>query len=192
MTRNSDPDGRIALQFVPPEISGKNAINVTCVDVTCYEPDPFTIEVRVDDISPIPTPNLFFTLVELSGAQQGKNIGDNTRHDGVNHNLKAGSSEVLSRVAFEYAASLFYYPVPEKLHINDASLPSGGLFDISGQWTAPHKAHRRGTNVDIRANQAPGAIPEIFYTQFELAAVYAGAFATFESDHYHLRLGGGQ
>lgn len=40
------------------------------------------------------------------------------------------------------------------LSVNDMSLIKGGLFDIDGDYSAPHKSHRRGTSVDI--NKSPG------------------------------------
>lgn len=194
----SDALGQIAMEFVPPEAAGTHTINATCVVERCYEPDPpLEVEVGIEGLAAIPADNLFYTLKEyLDGTDKGKNIGNNGQHDNLNHHLTPEAAEVLSRVAFEYAARLYFFPVPEKLHINDASLPNGGLFDFRGQWRPDHRGHRKGTVVDIRANQAPGAIPVVFRTEFELAAIYNGALALFESfpdasnDHYHVLLMG--
>jgi hypothetical protein len=35
------------------------------------------------------------------------------------------------------------------LSINDMSLERGGVFDISGAWSQPHKLHREGLSVDV-------------------------------------------
>lgn len=39
------------------------------------------------------------------------------------------------------------------LHINDISLPNGGLFDIEGGWTPSHDYHRVGRDADIRTTR---------------------------------------
>jgi hypothetical protein len=38
----------------------------------------------------------------------------------------------------------------KKLNFNDMSLPWGGIFDLRGDWTTPHKSHRRGIDADVR------------------------------------------
>jgi len=35
------------------------------------------------------------------------------------------------------------------LSVNDMSLPWGGKFDITGEWTGDHNSHRKGTSIDI-------------------------------------------
>ena len=35
------------------------------------------------------------------------------------------------------------------LDVNDISLRWGGLFDIHGDWSVPHRTHRTGRTVDI-------------------------------------------
>lgn len=47
-----------------------------------------------------------------------------------------------------------------KLQINDMSLPYGGWFDISGNWSGDHKTHRIGNSVDIQSRLMLG---ERFY-----------------------------
>lgn len=196
----SDDEGRILLQFVPPEVSGNHTISAECMDIECYAlSPPLEIKVRVPGLISIPPANVFYTLTEyLPGTAVGMNIGDAAgTHNGVNHHLTPSATENLWRLAFNYAALMHFQPIPEKLHINDASLPDGGLFDIKGQWKTPHKSHRKGTVVDIRANEAPGAIPNSPNAAFKLAAEYAGAYADFEdfpshpgNNHYHVLLMG--
>lgn len=199
IARTSNIDGQILLQFVPPEVSGRHTINAECVDFKCNAPDPLLdVEVKIDGLAPIPPANVFYTLTEyLPGTTIGKNIGDNGYHNGVNHNLTPEASDILWRVAFNYAFLLNFQPVPERLHVNDASLPKGGLFDIRGLWTPNHRGHRKGTVVDIRANESPGAVPPLFDRHFARAAADLGAVAVREfanqsprniNEHYHLRL----
>lgn len=208
IVRMSDTSGQIQMQFVPPEVAGRHAITARCVAIECFAPDvPLSVEVKVDGlaaISPLPT---FYTLTEYLQQPIGQNIGDNTKHDGENHYLTPEATGVLMKVAFYYAAEYAarWGQFPEKLHINDASLPSGGLFDYSGTWVytkgASHFEHRRGTVVDIRANELLGAVPPSpdADRMFMRAAATAGAQATREyakrvprhpNEHYHLRLRG--
>ena len=199
ITLNSD-DGQILLQFVPPEVSGIHTINAKCVDVECYEPDPpLSVSVKIDGLAPIPRFDLYYTLTEYLPGMGAGNIGDNGKHDGVNHWLTPEASEILWRVAFHYAALLDFQPDPERLHVNDASLPMGGLFDIHGQWRPDHRGHRKGTVVDIRANTLPGAVPPDYDQEFKEAARTLQAKAEREfanrtprhpNEHYHLMLRG--
>lgn len=39
---------------------------------------------------------------------------------------------------------------PRPFYINDISLPMGGIFDITGNYTVPHGGHRWGDQVDIK------------------------------------------
>jgi hypothetical protein len=64
------------------------------------------------------------------------------------------------------------YPV---LYLNDASLEWGGLFDVNGNWqTGYHSKHRMGRVIDIRANTAPGAMPEGNFIKFRNLAAKIG------------------
>ena len=126
--------------------------------------------------------------------QQGRKIGDNGVHDGANHYLTEFATGQLNRLGYNYA-QMFTSPelvTPAKLHINDASLPWGGLFDASGAWDRPHNRHRRGSVVDIRANGCPGSIPDHMFAAFQNAAILAGGSARFHANHYHVRLKGGE
>jgi len=44
---------------------------------------------------------------------------------------------------------------PDRLDVNDMSLPWGGLFDQFGTWHHPHKEHRRGTEADVAVPAGP-------------------------------------
>ena len=68
------------------------------------------------------------------------------------------------------------------LAYNDMSLPTGGLFDISGGWSKPHVSHRLGNDADLRfppPNQMRRARQLIMASGISLIIV--------EGDHWHLR-----
>jgi|GEM_PF-6504188 len=63
-----------------------------------------------------------------------------------------GLSEVTLRAAFlgSFYRSYFSFGVTaQKLRYSDFSLPKGGRFDISGNWSGSHKSHRVGVSFDI-------------------------------------------
>lgn len=164
----TDSQGRIDFAFTAPAPAGTHSIHAQCAPgVLCNTPTPITITVKVEGLEPIPS-SAFYTLSEADGS----NIGDNGKHDGDNHYLTPEAIAVLDQLAFQYAAS-FDNPanrIPQQLHINDASLPWGGQFDITGNWGRPHIEHRRGTVVDIRANLKTGNIPETEFKRFNRAS----------------------
>jgi hypothetical protein len=98
-------------------------------------------------------------------------VGDNGNHLG-NHYLTGDASIQLWRLA----ASFYNYQIrkgvakPTLLHLNDASLKWGGLFDRDGDWDTPHVRHRKGVVIDIRANTTAGNIPESMFNDFEQLA----------------------
>jgi len=58
-------------------------------------------------------------------------------------------------------------------------------------WNEPHNEHRRGSVVDVRANNKPGAIPRTLTLKFRELANYYEADAHLEGGntrHFHLRL----
>ena len=92
-------------------------------------------------------------------------------------------------------------PTDPELRLNDASLERGGLFDIkyparTQWWTPPHKTHRRGSDIDIRANEFvhTDAVPHRNYFEFEEIAIDVGCKAGMHSEfttnqHYHVTCG---
>ena len=75
------------------------------------------------------------------------------RQDRVRHpNGTSATSRTIMKL--KTLALLYHHLTDQKtLSINDISLPQGGLFDFRRDWSAPHKTHRRGAQVDI--NRAP-------------------------------------
>lgn len=129
-------------------------------------------------------------------------IGQDDYHP-KNHYLKPEAIGRLQQLAYLYRRR---FPNDPPLHLNDAGPERGGLFDIYWEnpqkgtkrtvwWTPPHHEHRRRTVIDIRANDAPGAIPVRNWTSFLEIASRLGIEAAIHSpgtsnQHYHLRLMG--
>lgn len=192
----TDGSGKASFSFAAPEPAGIHLIAAQCTSLSCSTPVPLEVMVKVEGLEPIPAASSLYTLTDAGGG----NIGDNGRHDGANHNLTPDAAGILQRVAFSYYAATFVDQSnrqPDKIHVNDASLPWGGLFDINGNWsrTPGHIEHRRGTVVDIRANSQLGSIPAAHFESFKRAARKTGADAGLHSpgkpnQHFHVRLRG--
>lgn len=83
------------------------------------------------------------------------------------------------------------------LHLNDASLVRGGLFDLAGNWsTRPgHSTHRYGTDIDVRSHEfyhdPKSSVPTYNYIDFMnlalddecLAGIHSGGS---QNEHFHL------
>lgn len=75
---------------------------------------------------------------------------------------------------------------PVVLGVNDISLPSGGLFDIDGNWTPSHWYHRIGCGVDIDGSDSNGN--PIDETDLETVVGQLGGFRVNEgSIHFELK-----
>jgi hypothetical protein len=59
-----------------------------------------------------------------------------------------------------------------QLSINDMSLIRGGLFDIRGNYSTPHKTHRTGESVDINKDTASGVQLDCTKNKLLAAAVF--------------------
>lgn len=168
------PDGKLSVTFGAPEPAGEHQISAKCVGpgLNCSPAAPKNIKVKVDGLEQLP-PSQWYSLTYFRGCSdpQGCNIGDNGRHDGNNHYMTLVAGAALEELAYEYLNS-FEPPSTQKIYINDASLPWGGLFDIRSTrtWKSPHSEHRYGTEVDIRANAAEGAVPFDQFDNFKLSA----------------------
>ena len=184
----TDGNGQVVFNFNAPEASGTHTITATCDG--CGNPATKSVNVKVDGLELIPSAT-FYTF-----------IGETDKHSG-NHYLTPEAASILWRVAVAYQVEQQFKlqdPVtgkftvnPPVLHINDASLEWGGLFDVYGKWASPHVEHRRGTVVDIRANSLPTAIPAGNLKKFKRLATYYEADAFLETPsadlrHFHLRL----
>ena len=164
--------GQVNVQYMPPPVSGTYKIYPTCVLPQCDANEPgttTTIDVKVPDLVHVPNTNWYGF------------IGANSLHPD-NHYLTIPAAVQLELIAETYAFSFSSTSPPTGLVLlNDASLVWGGLFDAgvartqANSWKPPHHEHRKGTVVDIRANEANGAIPPSEFNRFEAASNSAGS-----------------
>jgi hypothetical protein len=161
--------GTVTFVFFAREEAGTYTITADCSGNGCTGPANATVNVEVTGLQPIPASSLYvFT-------------GSNKKHS-KNHFLSPDAISALNNIAMAYNAQ---FPAGPLLHLNDASLSTGGLFDINGNWSSAHKGHRRGAVIDIRANQNPGAIPQARFSDFQNIARLKGANADLHCDKAH-------
>lgn len=189
--------------FSAPALAGDHTLKASCTGgKTCTQQGPDQVWVGVKD------------LVPLQGTPLYALIGSDTYHPN-NHYL---TNSALGQVVWLAQLYRETFPSDPVLHLNDASLERGGLFDIyydyvdknsvrhernaEGWWILPHKTHREGTDIDIRANHLPGAIPPRNFRKFELLVDQIGAtrnpsrtnwpaYIGTPNQHYHVCLMGG-
>ena len=98
-----------------------------------------TINVKVPELTPLGAKQ---NLLPWGGTAEHK-LGDNNY----------GTGYTLSAVYYavgKYAKDYVLNTAPDVyLAVIDMSLPSGGLFDINGDWDTPHDWHRVGRSVDF-------------------------------------------
>jgi len=183
------PQGYTGFTFNAPDVSGTQTITATCISAACSGSITSNIDVKVGGLWPIPD-SVYYSLTEDGSS---KVIGSTTNHTS-NHYLTSAASMKLWRLA----ADFYNYQVlngvmtPTLLHLNDASLKWGGVFDLDADWDEPHAEHRRGTVIDVRANSSPGAIPDADFSAFKAMAKLLKVDPHFEggsiNQHFHLRL----
>lgn len=105
-------------------------------------------------------------------------VGATSKH-AVNHYATGAAISAIPLIAREYHAE---FPKDGDLLVNDISLRYGGLFDIGGDWAAPHITHRFGSQADVQKS----TIPADHQTKFEEIAKKHGARILIEGTHYHL------
>lgn len=94
-----------------------------------------TFNVEIPNLQELPEPG-------SSSLYEKLRDGTNTHPQG--HHGTPYALQMISLIAENY-----WVLSGNKLSVNDISLPDGGLFDISNNWTPPHDEHRVGTSVDI-------------------------------------------
>ena len=168
--------------FKAPTVAGDHKIKASCTDITCSQQGPDTVWVGIKELIPLPNASTYELL---------RNRDENHLD---NHYMAYGASIKLMQLADLYRRR---FPGDPLLRVNDASLERGGLFDIDSNWSHKpkgHKLHRRGTEVDIRANpdfNPKDAIPVRNFEKFEETALEVGGEAEIHSpggsnQHYHV------
>jgi len=167
--------------FSSPHASGDHKIEATCKDLGCTQIGKDLLWVGIKDLKPLPASDLY------------KFIGETKAHPvNTNHYLSDLASKKINNIAFVYSED---FPDDYVLHLNDASLERGGLFDVSGEWKNPHVTHNKGTDIDIRSNEfvgkTPGDIPKRNYKDFYRISKRHGCLAVREfadqpKEHFHL------
>lgn len=168
--------GIFEFTFGAEEASGTHTLTAKC-DSGCQAPATATVNVKVDGLEQIPDGASFYTF-----------IGDTAEHD-MNHYLTPDAATNILYIAASYRAEVKFWkrlkgkkPIPRlPMRLNDASLIWGGLFDIKGKWKPAHEGHRKGIEIDVKANDdtgATGAIPLSSFDDFKKMALrYYGADA---------------
>jgi len=181
---STGPDGSgLALSFTAPVSAGDHTITARCADDSCGEATA-SVWVGIQGLVPLYETHLY------------KLVGSDDAHPD-NHYLTIAATGSVVWLAELYRAR---FPNDPPLHLNDASLERGGLFDIkyparAQWWTPPHVEHQRGTVIDVRANDAPGAIPAGQHEAFVEITDQIRADAELHSpgtanQHFHVRLKG--
>ena len=181
-------DGYAGFAFKADQVSGTHTVKAECTNLACTNdsnPNPENVNVKVAGLKPIPASGLY-ALYEADGSVIGAVPG---RHPS-NHYLTPTAANKLLVIAINYH---HLYPKDPVLHVNDASLMWGGVFDLDADWDIPHEEHRRGSVVDIRANLNTGAIPAANFQSFIQSAKDRGVDARIHnpgetSQHFHVRL----
>lgn len=185
ITGTTDAGGGFSFSFTAPDVAGDYKLTASCSNCTQQGPDQ--VWVGIKDLAPLYGTNLYAL------------IGSDAVHPGRYYLTNPALGQIV------WLAQLYHEALPSDpvLHLNDASLERGGLFDVTANWSSQprgHKTHRFGAEIDIRANSAPGAIPTANFKGFErlVKQVEAttcpsdspGYFNT-SNQHYHVCLMGG-
>jgi hypothetical protein len=182
-------EGYVSFNFNAPDASGTHTFTATCVSQGCSGSRTAKVNVKVDGLWPIPD-SAYYALTEDGSS---KVIGSTADHTS-NHYLTNAAALKLWRLASDFYDYQIRNGVtsPTLLHLNDASLKWGGVFDIDADWVPDHEEHRRGTVIDVRANSKPGAIPPEYFAAFMDMSVNLKVDPHFEggstNQHFHLRL----
>ena len=173
--------GEAWFTFNAPAPAGTHSFTATCTG--CSSSATATLDVKVTGLELIPNSSVY-TLTYADGT----GIGATDNHK-ENHYLTPTAASVLFGIAASYQMSAEFWQVIQKrrggkidvpplLHLNDASVEWGGLFDITGEWHPSHHEHRRGTVIDVVANANPGAVLPSHFTEFQkIALAFGGADA---------------
>jgi len=186
----TDASGGFSFTYTAPDVSGDYKLTASCNN--CTQEGTDQIWVGIKDLVPLPNDSAYVLLPNPDYFHP------------ENHFLTMDAESRLLELADLYRQT---FPSEPRLHLNDASLERGGLFDFGAKdgapWKPGHKTHRFGAEIDIRANpqvQKATAIPEQNFEQFEeyvarvrgtLCPETGVAYAGMSKQHYHVCLMGG-
>lgn len=188
----SAPASGLRFGYNTPEVSGNYRIVASCTDGKhCTTEGSDMVWVGVKELFRIQESNIY------------RLIGDTSDHPD-NHYL---ISTALNRLTVLSALYHDLHPDSNVLHLNDASLERGGVFDINLNWKSPHFEHCHGTAIDIRANGVDSALDitsptDMMIKRFQELASMTGASALWDIPkdknnkrrwdlrHFHIRLMG--
>jgi hypothetical protein len=157
-----------SINFTATPVSGIHTITATC-DLC----ENKTVDAKVNVMVKEAMNDGFVEITantETYAVKDSKgNVVGATQHS-HNHYLTPAAITNLKLLADAYNTTI---NPGQLLYLNDASLEWGGLFDVGGtHWQTPHKGHRRGMEVDVRAAAAAngepvkeGAIPFDYFWQ---------------------------
>lgn len=172
--------------FKAPASAGDHKITASCTDgKNCTPEGSDTVWVGVKDLIELPGLDVYVLI---------PNMNDPKHPD--NHYM---TYTAMLRVMVLAALYHGQFPDDPLLHLNDASLERGGLFDYKAKdgaaWKPPHETHREGIHIDIRANpniNPDTAIPLKNFNDFVEISKKAGGIARLHNvgtstQHYHVR-----
>jgi hypothetical protein len=177
----------LTFAFTAPAPAGDHTITARCADRDCGVAEG-EVWVGYKDLVNIP-PSDSYALTETVGGQTGP-IGASGSHP-ANHYL---TQEALERLVIIAGVYKEIYPNNPRLHLNDASLERGGVYDITNTWAKPHQCHSRGHGIDVRANDKQGAIPKQDRKEFKKFIQQEAGLSVGHEDpgganeHFHLYL----
>lgn len=115
-------------------------------------------------------------LVQLGSSVDYDLVGQTPSHPSNHYLTSSARAEVIATVQT-------YNGDPGTVNtigINDCSLVTGGLFDISANWQTPHQSHRLGNNVDFRVSNLTGVERAILIDAIQDYGTYLD-----EGNHIH-------
>ncbi len=146
----TDANGEVKLSFTATELAGIHTVKASCANCT-NSPVSKEITVKVPDliaISPESPRNADGTLVYALTSVELTNAGNVPYHLNQYYLTKQALIN-LTQLISGFASAGW-----GTVALNDASLLWGGVYDIKGNWGAPHKGHRDGREIDISFTRA--------------------------------------
>ncbi len=178
----SSGNSSLPFSFGAPAPAGTHTVTAKCTDDSCGAAEG-NVKVWVS-LQPLLTdPN--YVLIKPNADQNHPS----------NHHVTGTTQQKISGLAADYHKR---FPIDPLLHLNDASLVWGGLFDLAANWSGQpygHSTHRKGTDIDVQAHEfyhdPKKSIPSYNYVDFMRIASKHGCNAQIHSgatqnEHFHL------